>query len=199
MTRSLPTRHDVIVVGARAAGAATAMLLARQGLDVLLIDRGHEGSDTLSTLALMRSGVIQLSRWGLLDSVVDAGTPAIRRTLFLYGEETIDVEIGPAFGVEALYAPRRTVLDHLLAEAAAEAGAEVRYRNAMQDVETDESGRVVGIVAQNEERQEVRLGARMLIGADGRASSVARAVGAENTMETPRRRRRLLRLLSRSR
>ena len=69
------SRHDVIVVGARAAGAATAMLLARSGLDVLVLDRGRYGADTLSTHALMRGGVVQLHRWGLLDAVVAAGTP----------------------------------------------------------------------------------------------------------------------------
>ena len=75
-TMEQPTsRHDVIVVGARAAGAATAMLLARSGLDVLVLDRSRYGADTLSTHALMRGGVVQLHRWGLLDAVVAAGTP----------------------------------------------------------------------------------------------------------------------------
>ena len=71
--------YDVVVVGARAAGAATAFLLARRGLRVLLVDRSRHGSDTLSTHALMRGGVLQLSRWGLLDRIVAAGTPAIRQ------------------------------------------------------------------------------------------------------------------------
>ena len=64
---------DVIVVGARVAGAATAMLLARAGLRVLCVDRSRHGSDTLSTHALMRGGVLQLTKWGLLDAVVAAG------------------------------------------------------------------------------------------------------------------------------
>ena len=120
--------YDVVVVGARAAGAATAMLLARAGLRVLVVDRGRYGADTLSTHALMRGGVIQLHRWGLLDRIVAAGTPAITRTTFRYGAETIDIPIKPSHGVDALYAPRRTVLDPVLVDAAAAAGADVSLR-----------------------------------------------------------------------
>src|SRR5215207_3505258 len=90
--------HDVIVVGARPAGAATAMLLARAGLDVLVLDRSRYGTDTMSTHALMRAGVLQLHRWGLLDAVVAAGTPAVRRTVFHYGADAVPVTIRPALG-----------------------------------------------------------------------------------------------------
>src|SRR5262245_66266632 len=103
-------RYDAVVVGARAAGAATALLLARQGQRVLLVDRNRYGQDTLSTHALMRGGVFLLSRWGLLDRIVDAGTPPVRRTRFDYGVDSATVALKPTFGVEALYAPRRTVL-----------------------------------------------------------------------------------------
>jgi 2-polyprenyl-6-methoxyphenol hydroxylase-like FAD-dependent oxidoreductase len=79
--------YDVAIVGARVAGAATAHLLAaRFGLRVLLVDRGRYGTDTLSTHALMRGGVLQLARWGLLDEIITAGTPPVRRTTFRYGE-----------------------------------------------------------------------------------------------------------------
>src|SRR6478736_4199347 len=105
---SLPRpSHDVIIVGARAAGAATALLLARAGLDVLVVDRSRYGSDTLSTHALMRGGVLQLHRWGVLDRVIAAGTPPVRRTTFNFGPETTVVRIKPDHGVDALYAPRR--------------------------------------------------------------------------------------------
>ena len=97
--------YDVVIVGARAAGAATAMLLARHGLRVLVVERSHPGSDTLSTHALMRGGVMQLHRWGLLDRIVEAGTPAVRRTTFSYGPEQVVISIKPAHGVDALYAP----------------------------------------------------------------------------------------------
>src|SRR5437763_1737765 len=77
MESPLDERYDAVVVGARCAGAATAMLLARQGMKVLLFDRDRRGADTLSTLALMRAGVLQLHRWGLLGQVRAAGAPAI--------------------------------------------------------------------------------------------------------------------------
>ena len=80
------TTWDVIIVGARVAGASTALLLARAGLRVLCVDRARFGSDTLSTHALMRGGTVQLHRWGLLADIVAAGTPPVRRTVFHYGE-----------------------------------------------------------------------------------------------------------------
>ena len=76
---------DAVVVGARVAGASTALLLARAGLRVLVVDRARRGSDTLSTHALMRGGVLQLQRWGLLDGVVATGAPPVRRVTFHYG------------------------------------------------------------------------------------------------------------------
>src|SRR4029450_1297688 len=105
--------YDVIVVGGRCGGAATAMLLARGGLQVLVVETARPGTDTLSTHALMRGGVLLLDRWGLLEAVVDAGTPALVRTDFVYGEEVETVDITPAAGVTALRAPRRTLLDPL--------------------------------------------------------------------------------------
>ena len=100
--------YDVVVVGAGPAGAATAMLLARAGLRVLVVDRSRYGADTLSTHALLRGGVLQLHRWGLLDRLVEAGTPAVRRTTFRYHDEEVVIAIKPSHGVDALYAPRRT-------------------------------------------------------------------------------------------
>ena len=112
------TGWDVVVVGGRVAGAATAMLLAREGLRVLCVDRSRYASDTLSTHAMMRGGVLQLQRWGLLELLLTSGTPPVRRTVFHYGADKVGVSIKPAAGVEALYAPRRTVLDPLLVDAA---------------------------------------------------------------------------------
>src|SRR5262245_19656470 len=128
------SRHDVIVVGARAAGAATAMLLARSGLDVLVLDRSHYGADTLSTHALMRGGVVQRHRGGLLDAVVAAGTPDVRRTTFSYADQQVTVTIKPSHGVDALYAPRRIVLDPILVDAAVAAGAQFRYGTTVSGV-----------------------------------------------------------------
>ena len=100
--------YDAIIVGARCAGAATAMLLARAGLRVLAIDRQSYGSDTLSTHALMRPAVMQLSRWGLLQPLIRSGAPVIESTTFHYGEQEVTVPIRPEPGIPGLIAPRRT-------------------------------------------------------------------------------------------
>jgi 2-polyprenyl-6-methoxyphenol hydroxylase-like FAD-dependent oxidoreductase len=170
--------HDVIVVGARAAGAATAMLLARSGLDVLVLDRSRYGADTLSTHALMRGGVVQLHRWGLLDAVVAAGTPPVRRTHFTYADQEVTVTIKPSHGVDALYAPRRTVLDPILVDAAIAAGAQVRYGSTVSDVTRDGDGRVDGVIGRDRAGQPMRHTANLVVGADGPFSAIARAVGA---------------------
>jgi flavin-dependent dehydrogenase len=170
--------YDVVVVGARAAGAATAMLLARQGRRVLLLDRDRYGADTLSTHALMRGGVFLLSRWGVLDDIVEAGTPPIRVTRFDYGTDCATVVIKPTYGVEALYAPRRTVLDPVLVQAAVAAGAQVRYGVAVAGVLRDDSGRVVGVHGRDRTGAAVAVRARLTVGADGIRSTVARAAGA---------------------
>src|SRR5690242_16720908 len=139
-------RYDAIVVGARCAGAATAMLLARRGLRVLLFDRDRRGADTLSTLALMRAGVLQLHRWGLLSALETHGVPPIRSTSFVYDEDVVTVPIKARDGVDALYAPRRTLLDPLLADAAARAGADVRYGPRLKDLSRAEGGRIDGVI-----------------------------------------------------
>lgn len=175
----MPTStYDAIVVGGRLAGAATAMLLARAGRRVLVVDRGRYGSETLSTHAFMRAGVIQLSRWGLLDEIVDAGTPAVRRTVVRYGEVDETVDIAPIEHCPALFAPRRSLLDRVLVDAAIRAGAEVRFSASVTDLLREPDGRVVGIRGRSRDGAfEAR--APLTIGADGIRSLVARAVGAE--------------------
>jgi flavin-dependent dehydrogenase len=176
-------RYDVVVVGARAAGAATAMLLARGGLRALAVDRGAYGADTLSTHALMRAGVLQLARWGLLDRIEGAGTPRVGRTVFHYEDEVLDIPIKPRDGVPALFAPRRTVLDRVLVDAALEAGAEVRHRVRLVDLVRGADGRVegVGLVGADGEERAVR--ADIVVGADGLRSKVAELVDAPLTRE----------------
>ncbi len=171
-------RYDVVVVGARAAGAATAMLLADSGMRVLVVDRGRYGVDTLSTHALMRAGVMQLHRWGLLDHVIDKGTPAIRRTTFTFAGEELVIPIKPAHGIDALYAPRRTVLDPILVDAAARAGAEVQYGVTVTGVRRNYKGRVTGLVGRDEKGNGFAVDAGLVIGADGMRSTIAQRVGA---------------------
>ena len=170
--------YDAIVVGGRVGGAATAMLLARGGMRVLVIEAARPGTDTLSTHALMRGGVLQLHRWGLLDAVVDAGTPAILSTEFAYGDEIETVDIRPSNGLSALRAPRRTVLDPLLLEAARAAGAEVRVPARVTRLLTD-GGTVHGVEGiERGTGTRFRATAPLTIGADGRNSTVAQAVDA---------------------
>jgi len=173
-----PDRYDVVIVGARCAGAATAMLLARRGLNVLVLERARRGADTLSTHALMRGGAVQLRRWGLLDRIAAAGTPAIRRTAFHYGDDTTTVSIKPAAGVDALYAPRRTLLDQVLVDAALAAGAQVRFGVDVTGLERDSAGRVVGVVGRDRSGDQLRAHGWLTVGADGARSLVARDAGA---------------------
>ena len=171
-------RYDVLVVGARCAGAATAMLMARRGMRVLAIDRGGYGTDTLSTHALMRGAVVQLHRWGVLPQIVEMGTPAVRSTTFHYGTEVVEVAIKPVPGAEALYAPRRTVLDSVLVDAAQEAGAEVRHGHSLADLIRRPDGRVVGAVVCDDQGERIDIAADLVVGADGIGSAVARLTGA---------------------
>ena len=168
--------YDAVVVGARPAGAATAMLLARAGLRVLVVDRAAYGTDTVSTHALLRGAVLQLARWGLLDRIAAAGTPAVERCVFRYGRRDLEVPIKPRAGVEALYAPRRTVLDPILVDAARDAGADIRFGVSVTGLAGN--GRVTGVVGHDEDGRPFAANARFTIGADGIGSSVSRLVGA---------------------
>lgn len=178
-SNTIESRYDAIVVGARVAGASTAMLLARAGLRVLAVEKGAYGSDTLSTHALMRPGVLQLHRWDVLDQIIAAGSPAIRKTTFHYGDEAVEVPIKDRDGVDALYAPRRTVLDTVLADAARESGAQIVYDTLFEGVVPDETGRVYGVCLVDSRGGRHRVAADIVIGADGARSRVARSVGAQ--------------------
>jgi 2-polyprenyl-6-methoxyphenol hydroxylase-like FAD-dependent oxidoreductase len=171
-------RYDVIVAGARCAGASTAMLLARAGLRVLVVDPTRRGSDTLSTHALMRGGVRQLHRWGLLEAVRASGAPAIRTVTFHYADDEIPVPIKPSEGVDALYAPRRTVLDELLVEAAERSGAEICHGLAVVDLLRDDAGRVRGATISGPDLEPADVEADLVVGADGIRSRVARILEA---------------------
>ncbi|WP_372620635.1 NAD(P)/FAD-dependent oxidoreductase [Falsiroseomonas sp.] len=175
--------YDALVVGARCAGAATAMLLARKGMRVLVADRGAYGTETLSTHALMRGGVLQLTRWGLLPQLIEAGTPPVRTTSFHYGEEEVALELRAADGVDALYAPRRSVLDSVLVDAAFDAGAEIRHGETVVGLLRDDDGRVRGAVVLDAEGNRREVAAELVIGADGIGSAVARSVGAATLQE----------------
>jgi 2-polyprenyl-6-methoxyphenol hydroxylase-like FAD-dependent oxidoreductase len=171
--------YDVIVVGARCAGSPTAMLLAREGHRVLLVDRATFPSDTISTHQVHPPGVAALERWGLLDRLIATGCPPIDTYAFDFGPFTISGSPGTA------YAPRRTVLDKLLVDAASEAGAEVREGFTVETLVV-EDGRVVGIRGHEKGAATVTERATVVVGADGRYSLVADAVDAEEYNQKPK-------------
>ncbi|MEU7141825.1 NAD(P)/FAD-dependent oxidoreductase [Nocardia sp. NPDC046473] len=171
--------YDVIVVGTRVAGSPLAMLLARKGYRVLAADRATFPSDTPSTHYIHQAGLGLLQSWGLLDEVVASGAPAIRHLNFSYTDIVIkgfaDVS---ADGIDAVYCPRRTVLDKILVDAAGNAGVEVINGFTVNELVFD-GDQVVGIRGQVGEGAEQEFRATLVIGADGANSTVAKAVGAE--------------------
>ena len=177
-TATTTGQPDVIVVGARCAGASTAMLLARQGLDVVIVDRAELPSDTLSTHALSRGGVVQLDRWGLLDEVVASGAPTIHSLTFRFEGGSLTKEIKDRAGVDHLLAPRRHVLDAILLAAAEKAGASVQTGVSVTGTLTDATGRITGVALRDRDGTSRELHARFVIGADGLRSRIARSVGA---------------------
>jgi flavin-dependent dehydrogenase len=174
--------HDVIIVGARSAGASTALLLARRGYRVLLVDRASFPSDAISSHYIHVAGVARLRRWGgLEEGIVASGAPKVRGQLFDVGAFALRGTVHSAGGTDYGYAPRRTVFDRLLVDAAVAAGAELRTGYGVTGL-TFEAGHVSGIRG---ERGTER--ARIVVGADGRRSTVARAAGAVAYEERPAR------------
>lgn len=177
--------YDAIVVGGRVAGASTALLLARAGLEVLVLERAHLPSDTLSSHQLQVPGVARLARWGLLDRLLATGAPPTRDVRFAAGEAVINARMPQVGDVDFLLSPRRTVLDSLLLEAAQEAGAKVREGASVEEL-VEQDGRVAGVRYRlrgtgggGEER------ATVVVGADGRHSAVARLAGATAYRQRP--------------
>ncbi len=175
--------YDAIVVGARCAGAPTAMLLARSGHRVLLVDRSTFPSDTVSNAFFNAPTAMYLTHWGLLDRLVAEGTPPIGRTRVVTQrnahvpmryDNTVDLPY-------PLYAPRRTVLDHLLVRGAVEEGVELREGVRVTEL-TYEGGRAAGIRGAGADGDFTARG-RIVVGADGRRSTIARLVGAKTIFE----------------
>jgi 2-polyprenyl-6-methoxyphenol hydroxylase-like FAD-dependent oxidoreductase len=170
--------HDAIIVGARCAGSPTAMLLARQGFKVLLVDRATFPSDTISTHILWPHGAEILARWGLLGRLAATGVPPICRPMtFDVGPFALRGTIPDANNGMGGFCPRRTVLDSLLVDAAADAGVEVRERFTVDELLVADDV-VVGVRGHGRDGRPVAEQARVVIGADGVNSFVARAVRA---------------------
>jgi 2-polyprenyl-6-methoxyphenol hydroxylase-like FAD-dependent oxidoreductase len=175
--------YDAIVVGARCAGSPTAMLLARQGHKVLLVDRATFPSDTVSTHLIHPPGMAALERWGLYDRVAKSGCPPIDNYSMNLGPVTLRGSPNPE-GFPPAFAPRRTVLDKILLDAAAEAGVEVREAFTVEEFIV-EDGKVTGIRGHDRGRSSIDEKARVVVGADGRHSALARAVNPQEYNEKP--------------
>jgi flavin-dependent dehydrogenase len=168
--------YDVIVVGARCAGAPTAMLLARKGYRVLLADRATFPSDSMRAHLIRGGGSACLARWGLLDRVLATNCPPVCRTVLDLGDGPLSQPAAAREGFPVLCCPRRFVLDALLLDAAAEAGAVVEAGCLVEEL-LWENDRVVGVRARTK-RGPASARARLVVGADGQHSFVARSVGA---------------------
>jgi flavin-dependent dehydrogenase len=170
--------YDVIVIGARCAGAPLAMLLARQGRRVLAVDRARFPSDTVSTHFMWPRTTAFLSSWGLLDTLAATGCPAIEKVQIHFGAATVHGRPEAVDGTAAMYCPRRTVLDALLVDAARRAGAEVRERTSMRELLRD-GERVVGVRLAGPDGELHDERATLVVGADGLTSGVADAAQAK--------------------
>ncbi|HEX3815492.1 MAG TPA: NAD(P)/FAD-dependent oxidoreductase [Mycobacteriales bacterium] len=175
--------YDAIVVGARCAGSPTAMLLARKGYRVLAVDRATFPSDTMSTHIVQPPGVAAIRRWGLHDLLAATGCPPVDTFSFDFGAFTISGRPGSTDSPVA-YCPRRTILDKLLVDAASRAGVEIREEFTVEELLIDD-GQVVGIRGHGKGGASVAERARVVVGADGLRSLVARTVEPAQYHEKP--------------
>jgi flavin-dependent dehydrogenase len=170
--------YDAIVVGARCGGAPTAMLLARKGYRVLLLDKARLPSDmVLSTHCVWPSGIALLKRWGLLEQLRASDCPGSASLMLDFGSVVLSGSPTPAGEVTEAFCPRRRVLDGILVDAAVDAGAELRDRCLVSDLLWD-GDRVTGVRATAKDGGPFTARARLVIGADGMHSTIGRLVSA---------------------
>jgi flavin-dependent dehydrogenase len=175
---------DVVIVGARCAGSATAIPLAAAGRSVVVLDGASFPSDTLSTHLLFPSGVAELVRLGAIERVRALGAPALPVGMLWAPGVTVRGGYTPVDGIEHGWCVRRTGLDNALVETARAEGADVRERVRVTDVVRDD-GRVAGVRYRERDGAEGAIRARLVVGADGRRSTLARLVDARPWLECP--------------
>jgi len=168
---------DAIVIGSRCAGAATALQLARRGRRALVLDRSVFPSDVLSGHTIQPAGMARLARWGLLDRVRATGVPFASDVRFDFGSVVLQGSPVPVDGIDSAVCIRRTVIDPILADAAAEAGAEIRLGHSVTELLRDGDS-VVGVRGHDGGGRPFEARAEVVIGADGARSFIARAVEA---------------------
>jgi flavin-dependent dehydrogenase len=165
--------YDVVVVGARCAGSPLAALLASQGVRVALVEQARFPRDTLSSHLFEADGLAFLDRLGLTERLRATGARFANRTDARFGDLRLHVDLplrpGDPGGITSI---RRTVLDPILAEAAEEAGADVRFETKITGL-LERDGRVAGVQTDSGE-----LAASVVVGADGRNSTVAELCGS---------------------
>ena len=167
--------YDAIVVGSRVAGSATALLLARKGHRVLMVDRAAFPSDTISTHIVWQRGMNSLMDWGLADRVEGTNAPAIDTVAMDFGPFVLAGVPPPVGRARHIHSPRRKYLDKIMLDAAAEAGVEVREGCSVEDL-VFEDGRVCGIRAHTKSDGNFTESAQVVVGADGVHSTLARVL-----------------------
>ncbi|WP_459546522.1 NAD(P)/FAD-dependent oxidoreductase [Nocardia sp. X0981] len=173
---------DAVVVGTRCAGSAAAATLARAGRRVIALDSARFPSDTLSTHLLWPSGVAELSRLGALDAVTALGAPELTHAFAAGAGYTIATPFPQVDGIDYTLCVRRTGLDHALVRTAVAAGAEVRQRHRVTELVWD-GDRCTGVRYTGPDDRGGEIRAPLVIGADGRRSTVARLAGVQTPYE----------------
>ncbi len=168
--------YDAVIVGGRCAGAPLALLLARKGHKVLVVERATFPSDTMSTHFIQAPGMARLLRWGLLEQIAATGCPPVTRACFHQPEGPLEFDLPNRTGLPGLMAPRRYILDKILIDAAVAAGAELAEGVAVDSL-IREGERVAGVRGYSSEGTFEARG-RFVVGADGRHSTIAELVDA---------------------
>lgn len=186
MRQPVDRRYDAIVVGARIAGAATALGLARRGWNVLLLDAATFPSDTLSTHLLWSDALREFDRLGVLTDILATGAPPIGRIRLSYGKHANEAAIPAPDGYPPLLSVRRVVLDAFLIDAARRESGITLLEGARITELLRERGAVSGVRGLIRGAGEA-LAARaaVTVGADGRHSTVARLVGTTEYDRVP--------------
>jgi 2-polyprenyl-6-methoxyphenol hydroxylase-like FAD-dependent oxidoreductase len=170
-------QFDVAIAGGRVAGSALAVHLARAGLSVLVLDRSDIGSDTPSTHTIQEMSA--LGRLGLFSALHRTGAPVMLRTTLWID----DLDLSADHPALPRVCVRRITLDRLLADAARQAGADIRYGHKVVGVSRGD-GRVCGLRYQGPDGAPGGAACSLVVGADGRSSTIARSVGARRYNST---------------